>query len=89
LGRKRLSNPTPQTTIHISIQAFEFIEGHRRLHEPLYRAVDRILSDFEEIRQAKLELELINQDLRESLEINRLKRMDLERRLDKMSSVIV
>jgi hypothetical protein len=55
----------------------------------LYRAVDRIISDFEEIRQAKLELEVINQDLRESLEINRLKRMDLERRLDEMSSVIV
>jgi hypothetical protein len=92
LGRKRLSNPTIQTTIHISIPAFEFIKGYSKLHEPLYLTVDRIISDYEERSDRNTELEIFNQDLKDSLEINRMKRQQLEELIlqkEQRSSVIV
>jgi hypothetical protein len=80
MGRKRHTKPTEQVNIHISIDAYEIIEGYRngRLHEPRYRTLDRILGEYVQyrelihnLREEIEEKDYVIQDLKQSLESRR------------------
>lgn len=80
MARRRITDPTPTVTIHISQQAYEILEQLRegRLHEPKYRTVDRVLEDYIKYRTINYRLEgeleerdYIIQDLKSRLEASR------------------
>lgn len=64
------------TSIHISQESYEFIEGRKiqRLHEPRYRTLDRIIAEYEQqkitLKEQKTmieELDFVIEDLRGAL----------------------
>lgn len=77
-GEKKVIKSYRINSYSYSIPAFEFIQGYRRLHEPVYVIMDRILSEYEDRKTQNTELEIFNQDLKVSLEVNQIKRQKLK-----------
>jgi hypothetical protein len=80
MQRKRYAKPTPQTTMNISEEAYEFIERYSgtRLREPKYQTLDRLIKEYQSQRTSGIE-EI--EQLRESIQILRIENNDLRRGL--------
>jgi hypothetical protein len=75
MTRRAHIRKTPQTTINISEQAYEFIERYSggRLREPKYQTVDRLIKEFtshknnsnEEIEGLKESVQVLRFEVRE------------------------
>ena len=64
---KRYTKPIPQTTLSISEEAYEFIEGHKtRRAEPKYQVLDRIIGEYEQLKERIAEQQVIIDDLRDT-----------------------
>lgn len=82
MRRRKHNAPTPQTTMHLSMDALEFIERHKSTRtEPKHAALDRILNEYEALKNRNEELEVINDDLRDAISASRELRAKSQKQL--------
>ena len=46
MGRHKILNPTPTTTMHISENTYNFLKEYRKGKEPSHATLDRLIADF-------------------------------------------
>lgn len=89
VGRKKYNRPKPQTTMHLSVEAVEYIEGHKLSRtEPKHDILDRIISEHEEQKRLIEDLEWELQDQKQTIQNGRRIRLELEQQLESVTSDI-
>jgi hypothetical protein len=82
MARRRYNNPKPQTTMHLSVEACEYLEGHKISRtEPKHEVLDRVISEHEQQKDLIEDLEWELKDQKQTIENGRRIRLDLEQQL--------
>jgi hypothetical protein len=82
MARRRYNNPKPQTTMHLFVEACEYLDGHKISRtEPKHEVLDRIISEHEQQKQLIDDLEWTEKDLKQSLYDSKEIRAKLEQQL--------
>jgi hypothetical protein len=81
MNSTKILEAVPMTTLHITVQSYQFLESRRERHEGKYKVLDGIIERYQILEQENEELRIINADLKDSLIASRSKydRLVIER----------